>query len=463
MRKIILMVVMVVGVGLGWGESSTRVVKDETKNVKSKETILSSTMSVQTIPETEVNKYTMDEIVTELNRWKEMNKDVDKLEENIGKKWKEQMQGVSGLSKETYSNKALEFEKDNRQEFQKIRKVKEEKDKLLKILAEKKPETEKEVKLVTNMLTMNDVDMTKTAYKVLEKITPEDKQLEPIFVKMLRDTKFSAQFIGIKMCGVIRSKKALPILLKQFKEIDSHKQPRDYYEGTMPLTLIETLGYYGKEILPKLIEIAKTSNEETKQNIGSVIKRIRDKEAIPQLFEIAKDDNQHIQIREDAVISIGYIIGKTNDEDSLNNLIKLYEFYERDKKLGEIGRDRGSLKWTIISAIGYSGSKKAIPFLKRLMQLPREQDSAIIQLGCIKDEESINILLEVIKTDDNTENRNSAISSLGDIGREFAREKIIRILQDLRKTEKDKGVQQEIDLALEGLSLRRKDYIPQKK
>lgn len=176
----------------------------------------------------------------------------------------------------------------------------------LKALHGFKPKTEDDVKQLAELASeTNDTrdPISEAAYRALSNIKPEDQKLEPVFRKMLDDKRPGVRYMALKNCGVLKSKQAMPSLIKQLREM---KKVKTQEESWPLMGAEEGLALYGKEALPDLVKLYKESSDtEVKEYTRETIRQIRDKDAADELLAIVEDKNNAYDLRKTAIETLG--------------------------------------------------------------------------------------------------------------------------------------------------------------
>jgi len=274
----------------------------------------------------------------------------------------------------------------------------------LKALHSFKPRTEDDVKQLADIaseITDPRDPVNEAAYRALSNVKPEDQQLEPVFRKMLNDKRPGVRYMALKNCGVLKSKQAMPSLIKQLRET---KKAKTQEESWPLMGAEEGLALYGKEALPDLVKLYKESSDtEVKDYARETIRQIRDKEAADELLNIVKDRSAEGELRETAIETLGTL----RAEKVAGQLIELYA--------GESGY---GMRSRLIGAIGKSNSNLVIPFLRKIIvQEPNIllRSRAMAALGEFRSSETISILTDVLKAGKELELKKDAASILHSI------------------------------------------------
>lgn len=266
-----------------------------------------------------------------------------------------------------------------------------------------KPTNEKDVKFLLDVIRNTaEAEISKeTAYSALKNIGPEDKYLEPLFLKLLDDKNSNIQYVAMETCGVFKSKKALPILIGRLEKINSKTADKDKDELTRLYGVMWAFKRYGKDGLPDLLKLARTTKvEETKEWAISAIKGIEDKAATPQFMEIVRNKQEDPEIRKTAIESVGELDAK----ESYKELIEIYKT-EKD----EIAQHK------LLRSIGASKSKMALQFLEETLvtdKIVSNRAVAAYSLSEIGDQEAVPTLLKALETEQDKETRMDIAYSL---------------------------------------------------
>lgn len=251
-----------------------------------------------------------------------------------------------------------------------------------------KPKNEKDIRLLVDLATEDSrkgVAMDAALYSI-SNVKATDTQLEPAFINMLQDKRARARNIAMQMCGMFKSKKALPIILEKFRKMNPDAADED--SQTEHVGMWASLGAYGKDAIPGLLKIAKENpNKRLHKQIGYAIGEIKDKDSIPQLIEMVKDKTVAPEIRTKAID----VAGKIGGEDAIQELMKIFK-EEKDYKS----------KVDLVIAIGHGKSTTAIPFLEAVLRNELDstlRSSATTALERIGGTKATDVLTEALKTE----------------------------------------------------------------
>ena len=247
-----------------------------------------------------------------------------------------------------------------------------------------KPKNEKDVLDLIDIWAENNQkgELHGAARQSLANITEKDKDMEPIFVKLLREGRVNDKLIAIGKCSMFRSKKALPDIFTYMKKAVSIEPSKE--DGLLAINAANALPNYGVDALPELLKMAKDPiyPKISKQLILDTIGEIRDTKAIPQFLSILKDKSQPIEIRQVAIETLGWI-------GTSEPMYELMEMYKTEQDV--------FVRSGIISAVGNAKNEAAIPFLRGILMNDSEANkkglavNALCKIGTAKSQE---ILLE---------------------------------------------------------------------
>lgn len=251
-----------------------------------------------------------------------------------------------------------------------------------------KPKTEKDIATLANLAAEDGGKgvASEAAFRSMGNVGPEDKALAPAFVKLLGHKNGRVQYVAMEKCGLLRSKEALPKMIKGLKSIDKNASSKD--DEWRIRGLIVGLGKYGKDSLAELLKLRKESKDGIVQHFAEgAIKTMDDKNALPQFMEIVRNKNEEIGIKSVAI----EMVGKLGVKDSLEELISIYK-QEKNR----------ATKIDLIYALAKSKSENALPFLETLLQTetyPTLRSSAITAIERIGGPKAIDILTRAFETE----------------------------------------------------------------
>lgn len=268
-----------------------------------------------------------------------------------------------------------------------------------------------------------------------------DPSFAPFFAKQIKRNGVESRRMAIQKVADFKYKDAVPDLISMAKGLDDEssirKMPRD--EAYLMLNAFDALGDIGDEravafllkklgkmnghenhvigklglkVLPRLIEITKTSKDDReKESAYSAISSMKDKEAVPLLWETAKSKTDtYLQS-----VAIGSLL-KITDENTTPKRKEVFEYLYSE---ADARKDLRS------QTLGIAKDNKDVSYLVRVLNDKGADNRgnrkyAIICLGEIKAQSSVAALEETLK-DSDKETRMRAAHALKQItGRDYS-------------------------------------------
>ncbi|MDO8734212.1 MAG: HEAT repeat domain-containing protein [Elusimicrobiota bacterium] len=376
MKKIILMVAMVVGVGLGWGESSKKI---DQQGVDGKRGQMIKGESIEKIINEGKKANTKEE---KDKRRKEIEKYIPSTKEDIQillKTMREDkdfdgaaMSSLEKAKNPQLANSFIEAVDDKEQRIQHL-----------------------------SIIMCGRLKSREATPKFIKMVKSYNKTWSKIFRKgvgpVLDEEDFKMRLVA-KALGEIGDDSAVPVLIDK---LDVLKE-----DGVFALQNM------GKKSVVAIIEKAnKTKNDEERRNIAHIVAGFRDKEVAPLLLETVGNQQNCIEVRRGAAEGLGRVA----DKETLNKLIVIFK-QNPDYKI----------RRSIVSGIEDSRSKDMIPFLIDVLKTDKDtsvRGTAAYVLGRLGDKTVIPALEEALN-DKNSEVRSTAAFFLKQItGKDYKQEK----------------------------------------
>jgi len=267
----------------------------------------------------------------------------------------------------------------------------------------------------------------------------KDSGLAPVFAARIKQGGYESRQVAIQKVAEFKYKKAVPDLIDMSKgltEESAHgmKAQEAYLklsafnalgdigdESAIPAVLeklgklngrdSEVIGKFGLKVLPRLIEVTKTTkNEREKESAYSAISSMKDKEATPLLWETAKTtSNTYLKN-----VAIGALL-KTTDENSRPTKKEVSEYLYAEADTRKTLRPQ---------TMGIAKKNKDAEYLSRIAtdKSPDNRGNriyAIMCLGEIKATSAVPMLEGVLKESDKETRINAAAALKQITGKEY--------------------------------------------
>ena len=213
-----------------------------------------------------------------------------------------------------------------------------ERSKAVQKLYEQKPRTAEDVQALLGALREKVIDFNTTEI-LWKNDNPELIPFIPLFIQALDDTDLDVQGAAALTLGKLKSKDAVPSLIKKFESlpriderspVEERKKAETY--GRLGMFIATALGligdpravpallerrefYYlefgetpiawiGAPALPALLKIAKDKNDTRREHIYFIISKIKDPAAIPSLKEVSNDPAADPDLKKSALTAL---------------------------------------------------------------------------------------------------------------------------------------------------------------